>query len=805
MRNNTKKGFTLVELLVVIAILAILATVSVVGYTSFIERANVSADEQLVAQLNNFLAAYKVNNPEKIDEHNVREVTRDILELSGVEELVPKSKNHFYFNLATGKYELVADEKATGASTGMVGGLFAAHAESYEFDAVPGNCFTEGRQYYFVDTEGEIADVINSFYTYSGEGEFDEETFASFVTAAGKVSDKFTELLDDCVFITNGGVYYVEGSTKTNRYFHDNEGLVIDKSLDITLEIDANGVVTPFELPGNVGQIDTGSLKFTNVPDDYTDVVFTVDMPADEFKDVILYDENLTVKFEMSGNVVGTLGTNAEGHYVIKADVDYQLNIAKNKVIHVKSDNITHVGNVNAVKLSDLFELRNGLSSLPGNGWKLVVYAGNDKPLVETGDATGTVLSVDDAEQDITVTNGALTELTLQFKNTDANKIKIAIENSDGEYASVEVYVVNGKNVRDWVELAGSATTAAPSTSTSIVMLNDITMPEILGTVEYYKTSDALQFGSKEKDNLPTAQFTISGGATLYGNHFTFDVTNGLITGPEGIITVTGHLRDVRIVGRIFPEFGARVQQIWGTNVVKANDGSTITNCYIANGRAPIRTSGAVTIEDTVLFGGRYANICATGKGTLTLKGTVVTVNQPHNNPYDNVSSSTVGVGIAVWYDSKMQNTHDPVITVAEGATLTQYNFIRESEAKNLPTVKIGITSANVGEVFASLFDDDKYSDYIFENGADRYISAANINLNNKELNISTMTGHSAAKGKYWGYPAYVYLPEDDDSAANNKLFADSVGATDKYCPWDVEGNPSYDFECVNGMWTIIH
>lgn len=38
--KNTKKGFTLVELLVVIAILAILATVSVVGYTSFIQKAN---------------------------------------------------------------------------------------------------------------------------------------------------------------------------------------------------------------------------------------------------------------------------------------------------------------------------------------------------------------------------------------------------------------------------------------------------------------------------------------------------------------------------------------------------------------------------------------------------------------------------------------------------------------------------------------------------------------------------------------------------------------------------------------------
>ena len=41
---NTRKGFTLVELLVVIAILAILATVSVVGYTAFIN----GADEQAV-------------------------------------------------------------------------------------------------------------------------------------------------------------------------------------------------------------------------------------------------------------------------------------------------------------------------------------------------------------------------------------------------------------------------------------------------------------------------------------------------------------------------------------------------------------------------------------------------------------------------------------------------------------------------------------------------------------------------------------------------------------------------------------
>ena len=60
--NNTKKGFTLVELLVVIAILAILATVSVVGYTSFIDRANQSTAMQELTQVRAALIAEDINN-----------------------------------------------------------------------------------------------------------------------------------------------------------------------------------------------------------------------------------------------------------------------------------------------------------------------------------------------------------------------------------------------------------------------------------------------------------------------------------------------------------------------------------------------------------------------------------------------------------------------------------------------------------------------------------------------------------------------------------------------------------------------
>lgn len=56
MKNMKKKGFTLVELLVVIAIVAILATVSVIGYTVFIDKANQSADQTAVTEMNTILS-----------------------------------------------------------------------------------------------------------------------------------------------------------------------------------------------------------------------------------------------------------------------------------------------------------------------------------------------------------------------------------------------------------------------------------------------------------------------------------------------------------------------------------------------------------------------------------------------------------------------------------------------------------------------------------------------------------------------------------------------------------------------------
>ena len=70
MKKNTKKGFTLVELLVVIAILAILASVSVVGYTAFIDKAKQSnADTEADQIADSIKAALLIEDYVKVDDN----------------------------------------------------------------------------------------------------------------------------------------------------------------------------------------------------------------------------------------------------------------------------------------------------------------------------------------------------------------------------------------------------------------------------------------------------------------------------------------------------------------------------------------------------------------------------------------------------------------------------------------------------------------------------------------------------------------------------------------------------------------
>ena len=56
MRNTNKKGFTIVELVIVVAVIAILAAVLIPTFSGIINKANQSADQQAVANMNKLLA-----------------------------------------------------------------------------------------------------------------------------------------------------------------------------------------------------------------------------------------------------------------------------------------------------------------------------------------------------------------------------------------------------------------------------------------------------------------------------------------------------------------------------------------------------------------------------------------------------------------------------------------------------------------------------------------------------------------------------------------------------------------------------
>ena len=108
--KHSKKGFTLVELLVVIAILAILATVSVVGYTSFIAKANLSNDQSAIAQANIALQAAAIPNGFQYPSDAIDELYKAGWNAG---KMQPYSNGFSYaYNASTNKMYLIDEEGA---------------------------------------------------------------------------------------------------------------------------------------------------------------------------------------------------------------------------------------------------------------------------------------------------------------------------------------------------------------------------------------------------------------------------------------------------------------------------------------------------------------------------------------------------------------------------------------------------------------------------------------------------------------------------------------------------------------------
>ena len=115
MINSRKKGFTLVELVIVIAVIAILAAVLIPTFSSLVKKANLSADQQAVRQINTLLATeFATEKPETLKE------VVDMLDANGydVHALEPLTEGYkFAWDKENNQIVFLTEAEATAYET----------------------------------------------------------------------------------------------------------------------------------------------------------------------------------------------------------------------------------------------------------------------------------------------------------------------------------------------------------------------------------------------------------------------------------------------------------------------------------------------------------------------------------------------------------------------------------------------------------------------------------------------------------------------------------------------------------------
>ena len=279
------------------------------------------------------------------------------------------------------------------------------------------------------------------------------------------------------------------------------------------------------------------------------------------------------------------------------------------------------IGNSGTVKLGQLFDNASGAN---------------------ISNVTATVTKVQgNASGSFTPNDSDWRNSTIQFSNTGV--VTVTLKHGTATAATLKLEVVAAKNI--------TTATTISSVATSAVMLNDIST---------------------------TGAWNVSNG-TLYGNGFTIDATgtadsegNTKLGSLSGCINLSnGTLNNVKVIGPNFKN--AAVYQTTDSNcvfTVKTSGECYIYNSYLFGSRATIGTYGTtatsnVTVENTVLDGGRYSNIFHRF-GKLNLHN-VTTINQPRTTLNGNVRC---GYGIVISDEA----TADEQVTAT--GYLKQYNWV---------------------------------------------------------------------------------------------------------------------------------
>lgn len=325
------------------------------------------------------------------------------------------------------------------------------------------------------------------------------------------------------------------------------------------------------------------------------------------------------------------------------------------------------VGNQNAVKLSSLFEA------------------------VESAEIGTVEVTVDGtAASGIYTSNSTWTNGTIKFAGTGIVKVTI----TDNNYCKpCELYleVIDAKNI----------TKAESATANNVVLLNDI-----------------------------SGGFSVSTGYGFYGNGFTITLDpNNHSTkkgnGYAGYIHMNGGTIDnVQIVGPVFAESniyqsqalhngtGADDPADYFRNGICIDSGdAVIINSYISGARVPVlvKAGNNVTIQNTHISGGAYANVEIIATKSLTLRN-VITEQKEAKDSYGN-SKDVIGLGIVF-------NTADAKL-ILDG--VTQYNWITNDQWSGM----LGSYESS----FPALFSNEKYKNlrYTSTDGETRVVNTGII------------------------------------------------------------------------------
>lgn len=234
MKRN-KKGFTIVELVIVIAVIAILAAVLIPTFAGLIKKANISADTQMVRNLNTALVMAEAGG-EEIDEFSeVLSAARDAGYI--ISNLNPTAENcYFVWESSTNQFLLVDGEKNYEV-------IFASE-EGYP---------AIGETWYFATSDREVAEMLKA----------DAANYNNF-----NVKDMVANAKDFTEALAAGGeqILYIDESVALDK---DNILTVTDPNANVVIDmgsatLNTNGVlpdVIPVSLSAGTTTIKNGVIS----------------------------------------------------------------------------------------------------------------------------------------------------------------------------------------------------------------------------------------------------------------------------------------------------------------------------------------------------------------------------------------------------------------------------------------------------------------------------------------------------------------------------------------------------------------